>query len=585
MQNGLTNKLPGKTSYKFIWLLILVMAILLLELHFSSFMADDFIQLGVLERISPCTWLTPFSLYTISDGDSAHMAIMKNAGAFPWFFSPDFKMAFFRPLSSILLAMDHGLFGLKPLGYRIHSLIWFLLLLAGLGMLLRQTLPDRTWILALLIFAVSGIHGVLGWTATRHIVVAAALGLWGLFCHIRWREKGWRPGRFFSIAGFVLSLAAGEAAAAIFAYLLAYEIFRAPGGRKERIRAALPVAATFVIYFVFYRLFNFGAGSGSEYINPLLEPLAFFSRIPGRIFFLIGSMLSGGNADLWVLRPGLRAGMTAAGIVIVLIFSLILRALWKSASKPERNNHGWLLAGSVASALPFIGTPIGSRCLVIPFLGGAVIVAFIIRKWWTTLRRQPGLLSRFGSAACAVLALIHLLAAPVQRLATPLLLKRMMFDHLAKAMNEAEFGREPLTAKTVVLLTAPDLVVGFHSYFYRTLYRLPMPAVWRVLSWAPYTHRFQRSAMDTLVMELPDGAVHAPFHKMHDVVALNGMRVTVLAMNKNGPTRVEFRFDRSLDDPRFCFLAWRNGCLRQVQLPPPGESLTLKAETNHPLAN
>jgi len=104
-----------------------------------------------------------------------------------------------------------------------------------------------------------------------------------------------------------------------------------------------------------------------------------------------------------------------------------------------------------------------------------------------------------------------------------------------------------------------------------------------VLSWAPYTHRFQRSAMDTLIMELPEGEIHAPFFKMHDVVALTGMRVTVLAMNKNGPTRVEFRFDRPLDDPQFCFMAWENGCLRQVKLPSPGKSLTLAAETFNPL--
>lgn len=583
MKNGKTFNLRKKPLSGFHWVLLLLIIIFLLELNFSSFMADDFIQLGVLERVTPCTWLTPFNLYTIADGNPEHMGIMKNAGAFPWFFSPNFKMAFFRPLSSILLAMDHALFGLKPLGYRLHSLIWFLLLLAGFWWLLRQILPNKLWTLALVVFAMSGIHGILGWIATRHIIVAAALGLLGLVCHIRWRENDWQPGRFLSIIGFALSLMAGEAAIGIFAYLLAYEVFRASGDWRVRIRTAWPVTMAILIYFVFYRLMNLGAGKGSEYINPLQEPITFLIQLPGRFIFLVGSLLMGGNADLWVLRPHLRNGMIAAGAIVLFIFILVFRTTWKAVSAPERKNIGWLLAGSAASALPFIGTPIGSRCLVIPFLGGAVIIAFLIQNGWSRLRRQPGLVPRLCSGACAFLALIHLLIAPVQRLATPLLLKQMMFDRLATAMNEAEFGREPLASRTVIILTAPDLVIGLHSYFYRTLYRLPMPAVWRVLSWAPYTHRFQRSAMDTLVMELPKGEVHAPFFKMHDAVALKGMRVTVLAMNKNGQTRVEFRFDRPLDDPRFCFMAWQNGRLRQVKLPSLGGSLTLAAETFNPL--
>jgi hypothetical protein len=582
MENGKTSNLRKKPLSGFRWVILLLIIIFLLELNFSSFMADDFIQLGVLEKVTPCTWLTPFNLYTIADGNPKHMAIMKNTGAFPWFFSPNFKMAFLRPLSSLLLAMDHALFGLKPLGYRLHSLIWFWLLLAGFWFLLRQILPNRLGTLALVVFAISGIHGILCWIATRHIVVAAALGLFGLVCHIRWRENRWQPGRFLSIAGFSLSLMAGEAAIGIFAYLLAYEVFRAAGDWRVRIRAALPVTITILIYFIFYRLLNLGAGNGSEYINPLQEPITFLIQLPGRFIFLIGSMLMGGNADLWVLRPHLREGMIAAGVIVVFIFILVFQTIWKNVSAPERKNVGWLLAGSMASVLPFSGTPIGSRCLVVPFMGGAVIIAFIIQKWWTMLRRKPGLLSRLGSGACAFLALIHLFMAPVQRLASPLLLKRMMFERLATAMNTAEFAREPLASRTVIILTAPDLVIGLHSYFYRALYRLPMPAAWRVLSWAPYTHRFQRSAMDTLIMELPEGEIHAPFFKMDDVVVLNGMRVTVLVMNKNGPTRVEFRFDRPLDDPLFCFMAWKNGRLRQVKLPLVGEALTLTAETFNP---
>ncbi len=42
------------------------------EIPFAGFMADDFLQLGVLEGVSPAAaWTGPFDLYTLSDGDPA----------------------------------------------------------------------------------------------------------------------------------------------------------------------------------------------------------------------------------------------------------------------------------------------------------------------------------------------------------------------------------------------------------------------------------------------------------------------------------------------------------------------------------
>src|SRR5439155_1273158 len=98
----------------------------LAALPFAAFMADDLFQLGALEGVSPCTWLGAWRLYTISDGVPEHVRAMQDAGAFPWFFGPDFNMAFFRPLSSALLAADHAVWGLWPVGYRFQGACWFI---------------------------------------------------------------------------------------------------------------------------------------------------------------------------------------------------------------------------------------------------------------------------------------------------------------------------------------------------------------------------------------------------------------------------------------------------------------------------
>ena len=89
--------------------MLLAVLLGLAELPFATFMADDLFQLGALEGVLPGSSLGPLRLYTISDGVPAHVHALQNAGGLPWFFSPDFKMAFFRPLSSALLAFDHAL--------------------------------------------------------------------------------------------------------------------------------------------------------------------------------------------------------------------------------------------------------------------------------------------------------------------------------------------------------------------------------------------------------------------------------------------------------------------------------------------
>src|SRR5262245_7573859 len=173
-------------------------------------MADDLIHLGVLEGVLPCTWVGPFTLYTLSDGVPEHVRTMQNAGAMPWFFSPAFKMTFLRPLTSASIALDHAIFGLWPIGYRLQATVWFILLVVGVGLTLRRVLPGRLGVLALLVFTASGIHASLFWNATRHIVVAGGLGMLGLAAHVRWREAGWWSGRVLSMIGFALSLLASE---------------------------------------------------------------------------------------------------------------------------------------------------------------------------------------------------------------------------------------------------------------------------------------------------------------------------------------------------------------------------------------
>ena len=540
------------------------------ELLFAAFMADDLMQLGVLEGVTPAAaWTGPLDLYALSDGDPTHVQAMKDAGLFPWFVDPAFQMAFARPLASGLLALDHALFGLHPAGYRLHGVLWSLVLVAAVGVVLRRTLPGRVGMLALLVFVLSGIQGMFCWTAARHIVVAAALGFAGLAAHLRWRAEGWRPGAVLSVLALVLSLAASEAAVAVAAYLLSYEALGHSGSARSRLRAAAPALTVVAAYLVAYRLLGHGASAGSDYLDPLRDPATFPLELPLRLVVLTGGVVLGGSADLWVLRPDLRPTLAAGGAVASLGFAGLLRATWRETPAGERRALGWLGAAAVASAVPFTGTPIGSRCLVVPLVGGVALIAVVIERWWTAWRRRSGLRYRVLGAACAGLVVVHLGLAPLGRLAAPALLQHLLADPAAAAVGDAELDPATLAGQTAVVLVAPDLVVCLHGAFHRVLHRLPMPAAWRVLSCGPASHRFVRTSADTLEMEVGGGGLRSALGP-GAVVTLRAMEATVLATGDLGPTRVRIRFDRPLDDPSLTLLAWGNGRLRRVEPPPLG---------------
>jgi hypothetical protein len=542
----------------------------LTELPFATFMADDLIQLGALEGVLPGSSLKPWALYTISDGVRAHVRAMQNAGALPWFFSPDFKMAFFRPLSSALLALDHAVWGLWPIGYRLQSTAWFVALVLAFGMVIRRALPGPIGALALIVFAVSGIHASLFWNATRHVVIAGALGMFALAAHIDWRETARRSARAMSIVGFVLALTASEAALAVIAYLVAYEALYATGDAGTRLRALAPTLGLVVAYAGFYTLAGLGAAGNAGYADPLRAPLAFLVDLPGRWLFLIGSMVGGGGADLWLLRADLHGPFILIAAMLVVMIAVLLRATWATATSEERRGSRWLIVGALAAALPFVGTPIGSRCLVLPLLGGSVAIAFVLERWWAVLRQRPGLRYRLISAACVFLAAIHLALAPLGRLTAPYLMREMMHGRLATAMQRIDLDSARLPEQRVVVLRAPDFIVGLGILPFRALYRLPLPRSWRTLAFSAQPLRYTRTADQTLELEVAGGVINAPGLAAGDVIDLDGMRVNLLAHDGAGPTRAAFQFDRPLEDPSLVFLTWNGDRFERVVPPPVG---------------
>jgi hypothetical protein len=559
------------------WTILVTIVFGAVQLPFSSFMADDFMQLGILEGVSPSTWLGPMDVYTLADGDPIHMRTLKDTGAFQWFWNPGFKAKFFRPLSAVLLIIDHAIFGLNPMGYSIHNILWFASLIIAVGFLMQRAVSGRISSLAIVIFSISGIHWyVVYWTAARHIIVAASIGLWSLLAYTKWREQGWKKGRIISIPGILLSLLAGEAALGVLAYFFAYELLSTDDALKQKLKNLFPFIILTVTYLIVYKSLGYGAYEGSGYLNPMSAPFQFILAFPGRFLALAGSMIAGGHAELWMF-PSIRFYIILIGILIIILLFIVFKKASSFASAKEKKSVRWMLLGSVISLIPFSAASPGARCLVVPFIGGAVVISFVLYYWWQSVRKLPGLKPRFLGIFCWLLLFIHFVFAPIQRFVGPGFAKQVFANRLESVLQKAEFNHQQLPQK-IVLLTVLNFSIGLHSYYYRKLNREPMPESWWVLSWENCLHRVYRSGTNRFELELINGSINRSFLKKGTVIKLTGMEVTVLKADKKGANCIEFRFDCSLDDPSLQFLAWFDGRLKAVQMPPIGQSIFLPGE-------
>jgi len=552
-----------------------------LQLPASRFSKDDWFQIATLEGISSFT-SAPWNLYMFVDGGQRHT----NEGPVPWYATA--KVTFFRPLSSGLLALDHKVFGLNSLGYSVHTILWYLATIASLGLLvgrvLRASEGKRTHpaaYLALVIFAVAANHwATVMYIAARYLLVTTTLALLGLVAHMKWREEGWRHGRFLSPLLFILALLASEAALAVMAYLAAYELFGASGPLKKRLAALSPTVILVSIYLVGYSNQGFDT-SLTTYTHPFTQPLLFIKILPLRFFEMASRLLVGQE------KNNAQVGLIALVLLILLLYPAL-----RSTSHRPRIRVGWMLAGMVGSMLPF-GVLISvetQRHMIIPFIGGSILIAFILHYWWMRMRqfveareeRSVGyreLSAWLGGLLCAALVCIHLILG-IQAWFSYSQILSAKFEAIKEFHQQSALEFEP-NQKAVFLNTAPNwLVPWFYGYFYRKSNRLPMPEVWWLLSTAPYDQKYHRTAVDKLELEIINGRLTLdPFRaakkplRAGEVIQIEGFQATILAVDEIGPTRIEFKFDRPLDDESYRFIASKGWRLTSVTVPPVGGSM------------
>jgi hypothetical protein len=571
-------------SPRALWVSLAVALVIALPTLGMGFALDDNLHLLIFEGRWPLG--SPMDLFRFAGGDPEGMRRIVQEGPYPWWTLPELKIAFWRPLSSALETLDYRLFGRNALGYHLHSVAWYLGVVALFGALLRRVVPGSLAVLALLLFAVDDAHLLpVGWISNRNALVSTALALVGLGLHLEWREAGKRWAPPLSLAALAVSLTAGESALGVFAYLLAYELSGARGTVAERLRAIAPAAVLAVAYLGVYKALGYGAYGSSMYLDPVGEPGRYLVAALGRVPALIGGLV-GVPVDLWGINAASRPALVGLGLAGLAVLAVLVRSAWSGLSEEERRHCRWLSSGAALSLLPVTASMPMGRLLFVPSLGASVLLAVVLRHAWRS--RARGWRPRGVAVAGAVLALFHLVLAPLSWPAMSMMIRQLGTGTAEMAQKvRGELDPARLASQRVVVLDARDIGVLLYVPVMWALQGQEVPRSWWPLSMVQESPIVTRTGPTSLALELPRGGhfltteaeqtLRSPEHMLVQgaQVKLEGMRVTVLAADAQGPTRLGFEFDVPLEDPSLVFLHWREGGLRRLMPPPEGARVDL----------
>lgn len=335
------------------------------------------------------------------------------SGVAPWWTSPNYSSALFRPLAVASHYFDYLVLGGDPVRMHAHNLLWYSLLTALVALCHRRFVGrPATAFFATMMYVLDEAHteGV-AWIAGRNTLMSACAAAAALLLHDRARRVRSRPAEWQAAVCTGLGLAAGEGGLAAWGLLLGHALILDSGSPRDRARALLPHLALTVVWGAIYKILGYGARGGGIYIDPFSSPLTFIAHLPKRLGLVWLEMFTVsasayGDLPRFVVSL-LRFGMIASCVGLTVFIVRVART--------DRYTRFWLVS-TVLSVLPFCSTLSGARLLFTPSIGGSAVLALPIvyaLDAWAARQRSSQRLHTFMVVGLAGFCIaIHLVAAP-----------------------------------------------------------------------------------------------------------------------------------------------------------------------------
>lgn len=549
---------------------LLVALLLCASALLLDFYNDDWLVRVVVQGRAPGSDPHPLRLYEFMASEPQVRRYI-HEGMLPWWSDPQLKIRFFRPLSSLLMWVDHRVL-VTPLLAHLHSLAWFVLYLLAARRIIDRVLSPRAARWALWTLCLAGYHaGTVLWPSARNGLCASTVALLALRTHLddRLDDRSVRSLRVAAL--FALSLLFAETALGLVPMLLAVEAFAVRKPFAERVRAVAPTALLAVAYLIAYSKLGYGVAGAGGYIDPIREPMQFLRALPGRWMTLVAEALVGAASEITLVVPG---AMVVTGALGAVALALAVYALHRTrGDRPHRYAEAIAL-GSLFALVPTVGGILGGRLLALAGVGAALALGALADA--AMARRKRRLL-----APLAVVMVIGVLSRLGQGAA-----------QFKASTEERLIGRRPVTAcpadadRALVEAGDPGVAIAWSiaaSEWPGFRGRL------RVLSMDPVDHVVTRLSEQTIEVRRVHGALATSFfaqvYRRAELPFREGERVDAgdaqLVMRDvigGRPGRVEVTFARPFAGRETCLLRWRGGRLEAFDPPSFGASVVLHHE-------
>jgi hypothetical protein len=554
---------------------------LLLPSLVLGFILDDFSHRLMLDRSFdfPGGQRAIWDLFRFQDSDRAKFHELLEAGVAPWWAPEDFRLAFFRPLTSLLHAVDYTFFPAKPMLMHAENLVLFAALAAVVAALYRRIVEVR-WVAALatLMFAVDDAHAlVVAWIANRNALLAAVFGFGALLAHADRR-------RFLAPILFALALLSGEVSVAALVYVVAYAMWLDDAPPRARVASLVPYACIAAAWLVVYRVIGYGAQGGGFYVDPVRQPLSYLSAIFERAPVLLLAQFAFPPSDFWFAVP--ERFVTPAALFVGSLVLAGASVVWKVVGHDRRAR--FFATGMLLSVLPLCATWPNDRLLLMVGFGAFGLVALFIAGVY----ELHGSLRRVAVPLAGFFVVVHVVLAP-----------------LLLPLREAQLGaffRRPIQrgaatlltlddrsdATTYVIVNAPNALVPMFTaaeHVVETGGKGPTKS--RLLGvTVSGTLGVERVDERTLALEFSDGFPQEPLSRFFrdpkmpftpgQEIRIEGFLVRIESCDAYGnATRVTFQFDVPLEDPSLSWIVWEKTGFVRYRPPSIGER-----ETRPPIA-
>ena len=556
--------------------IVLLGILLLAPTATLGFYADDYVHQLVLRGDDENVPMEPWALYDF--GTRADWtAIDGTVGTFPWWTGGDWKIRFLRPLASLYLLGQHAVFGEWALGYHLVGLAVFGVLLVLVHGLYRTLgLSEAAARIGTLLFAVcDSVVLPVGWPANQNSLLAAVFSVASFRLVVRGSPSAGRLA-----AGLLLAVAAAGSkesgsVALVLAVLVLFARSMDPAqsgpSQARRLRAAgvaaLLLSAGYVALFV-------GGGYGTRslfYATPWGEPTRYATNL------LL--LCTAGPASLLGPFPLDLVGLIPAARVPVILFGCLVGIpiwIWILRGVRSLSGAGWLAIWSVAFLVVQAGTLPADRLLFLPAIGalGLLALCFEERRGRRSLGlRVLAVSTTFGSALFVLVQGLGLSAGAA---------------FLRDTVLHTDVGPTDLGHRDVFVLQTESQFQAFtlHSMwgFHSTDHELTfwnLQAGNRPLEWTRVDDStfdletlgepFLTGAFETVYLTEP------PATLVGDTWNTRAFQVEALAVEDGRPTHLRFRLEQPLAAETVRFVRPEQGRLARIDLPQPGETVTIAA--------